>query len=319
MEYIENILDIKISKTEGVCAHFPNFIYSRYEIEKVLLDDVPVWFAHVKGELEQAVVIKKHIERIQKTDNIPVVLIVKKASFRQRQYLIKNRIAFIVEDRQIYLPFMGTYLQARCDAEKEVKEELIPSAQMLLLYFIYSGKKKIKTSIAARQLKLTATSVSRASQQLEKLGLMKCKKEGVNKIMYSEETGERLFSIAQPYMINPIRKKIYVPVEYITEENILGGYTALAEFSMLNSPSLKTYVSDRMLQWKVIASEYLSDATKQVEMEIWKYSPEVLGNGTLPDQLSLALTLKEDLDERVEEAVEQMLKKLWREIDGNRN
>ena len=93
----------------------------------------------------------------------------------------------------------------------------------------------------------------------------------------------------------------------------------MAELSMLNSPSLKTYVSDRMSQWKVIASEYLSDATKQVEMEIWKYSPEILGNGTLPDQLSLALTLKEDLDERVEEAVEQMLKKLWREIDGNRN
>ena len=59
-------------------------------MEKVLLDDVSVWFVHVKGELEQAVVIKKHIECIQKTANIPVVLIVKKASFRQRQYQLKE-------------------------------------------------------------------------------------------------------------------------------------------------------------------------------------------------------------------------------------
>ena len=59
-------------------------------MEKVLLDDVSVWFLHVKGELEQAVVIKKHIECIQKTANIPVVLNVKKASFRQRQYQIKE-------------------------------------------------------------------------------------------------------------------------------------------------------------------------------------------------------------------------------------
>ena len=59
-------------------------------MEKVLLDDVSVWFVHVKGELEQAVVIKKHIECIQKTAKIPVVLIVKKASFRQRQYQIKE-------------------------------------------------------------------------------------------------------------------------------------------------------------------------------------------------------------------------------------
>lgn len=59
-------------------------------MEKVLLDDVSVWFVHVKGELEQAVVIMKHIECIQKTANIPVVLSVKKASFRQRQYQIKE-------------------------------------------------------------------------------------------------------------------------------------------------------------------------------------------------------------------------------------
>ncbi len=37
------------------------------------------------------------------------------------------------------------------------------------------------------------------------------------------------------------------------------------------------------------------------------------------DELSLALSLREDADERVEEAVEEMLNNLWRKIDGNRN
>ena len=37
------------------------------------------------------------------------------------------------------------------------------------------------------------------------------------------------------------------------------------------------------------------------------------------DELSLALALKEDSDERVEEAVEEMLNDLWRRIDGHRN
>ena len=35
--------------------------------------------------------------------------------------------------------------------------------------------------------------------------------------------------------------------------------------------------------------------------------------------LSLALSLREDADERVEEAVEEMLNNLWRKIDGNRD
>ena len=37
------------------------------------------------------------------------------------------------------------------------------------------------------------------------------------------------------------------------------------------------------------------------------------------DELSLALALREDADERVEEAVEEMLNELWRKINGYRN
>ncbi len=37
------------------------------------------------------------------------------------------------------------------------------------------------------------------------------------------------------------------------------------------------------------------------------------------DELSLALALREDADERVEEAIEEMLNELWRKIDGYGN
>ncbi|MEI3151296.1 MAG: hypothetical protein V8S55_07375 [Mediterraneibacter faecis] len=37
------------------------------------------------------------------------------------------------------------------------------------------------------------------------------------------------------------------------------------------------------------------------------------------DEFSLALALREDADERVEEAVEEMLNELWRKIDGYRD
>ena len=54
----------------------------------------------------------------------------------------REKIAFIVDGKQIYLPFMAAYLQERCDAEKSDREEILPSAQMLLLYFIYEGAKE---------------------------------------------------------------------------------------------------------------------------------------------------------------------------------
>jgi hypothetical protein len=44
-----------------------------------------------------------------------------------------------------------------------------------------------------------------------------------------------------------------------------------------------------------------------VTVEMWRYDPRKLSKEKMVDGLSLALSLKEDADERVEEAVEEML------------
>ena len=54
-------------------------------------------------------------------------------------------------------------------------------------------------------------------------------------------------------------------------------------------------------------------------VEMWRYNPRKLSTRNTVDELSLALTLREDADERVEKAVEEMLNELWRKIDGYRN
>ena len=63
----------------------------------------------------------------------------------------------------------------------------------------------------------------------------------------------------------------------------------------------------------------LQDSTEQVAVEMWRYDPRKLSTRNIVDELSLALALKKDVDERVEEAVEEMLNELWRKIDGYRN
>ena len=63
----------------------------------------------------------------------------------------------------------------------------------------------------------------------------------------------------------------------------------------------------------------LLDSKAQVAIEYWRYNPRKLSKTNIVDELSLALSLREISDERVEEAVEEMLKNLWRKIDGNRN
>ena len=63
----------------------------------------------------------------------------------------------------------------------------------------------------------------------------------------------------------------------------------------------------------------LQNSQVQAAVEMWRYNPRKLSTRNTVDELSLALALREDTDERVEEAVEEMLNELWRKIDGYRN
>lgn len=104
--------------------------------------------------------------------------------------LLYEKVPFIVDGKQVYLPFMAVYLQERSDEEKIDKKELLPASQVVLLYFIYHGSGKQIMSRAVTDLKWTSTSVSRAVRQLEELGLLRMEKDGVQKILYSEQSAK---------------------------------------------------------------------------------------------------------------------------------
>lgn len=319
MEYIRTLLGIKVEYKTVDNLHFPNFIVSRYQIQKAVLDGVDVFFLHPVTELDAVGTLKKHIARVQKVENIPVVLILEQLAYRQKEYLLREKIPFIVNGKQVYLPFMAIYLQERGDAEKIDKKELLSASQVVLLYFIYHGSGKQIMSRAVMDLELTSTSVSRAVRQLEELGLLRTEKDGVQKILYSELSGAELFQKAHNNFQNPVKKTIYIPAKQIEEMPLKSGYTALAGYSMLNEPNVVCYAADSVSRWNGIATKKLQDEQTQVAVELWRYNPKKLSRTDTVDPLSLALTLENDADERVEEAIEEMLIQVWRKIDGNRD
>ena len=257
MEYLNKVLGIKVTYEDVEFKHLPNFIVMRYRLQMASMNGKKAIFLYPKTELEQIGVLKKHVARIQKNENLPVVLVLKEIISRQKEYLIREKIPFVVEGRQIYLPFMALYLQEWCNAEREQREEMRPSAQMLLLHFIYGGAQELSTSQAAK--------------------------------------------------------------EFVGTALLESGYSALAECSMLNAPNVKYYATERISQWKDVMTNRLQDSQVQVAVEMWRYNPRKLSTRNTVDELSLALALREDADERVEEAVEEMLNELWRKIDGYRD
>ena len=192
MEYLKRVLGIEVLYENKALEHLPNFISTRYDSQKVSLSGQKAVFLYPKTELEQVETLKKHLERVKKVADCPVILVLDQITARQKEYLLREKIAFIVDGKQIYLPFMAAYLQERCDAEKSDREEILPSAQMLLLYYIYEGAKELSTSQAAKDLDLTPTSISRASKQLEGMGFLRSRKNGVQKILLSENSAKEV-------------------------------------------------------------------------------------------------------------------------------
>ena len=319
MEYLNQVLGIRVVYRDDALNSLPNFIHARYRVQRVTLDGKPAIFVYPKDELEAVSAIKKHLDRITKVGEAPTVLIPEQLTYRQKEYLLREHIPFVVDGKQIYLPFMALYLQERGDGEKIDTSEMLPSAQLLLLFYIYHGCGELLTSEASQKLGFTATSISRASRQLQEMGLIQAEKRGVQKVIRSDKSPEEMFSIARRSMCNPVKRTIYVPKSEIKETLLMSGYSALSEYSMINPPLAECFAAGSVAAWDKIGSNRLQSTDDQCAVELWRYDPRKLSTGNCVDRLSLVLALSEDRDERIEEAVEEILTDLWGKLNGKGN
>lgn len=316
MNYLTSTLKIPVRyETWELQSQLPFYILDCCTIEAAYLNKIKTLFVTFQ-ELPVFSALKKYIKRIQTLEAIPVVLVLQRLTSRQREQLISAGIPFVVPERQIYLPFMGTVLSEHCDLELDEVEKLMPSAQLLLFYLIYQKKQKIPMGDTVDALQFSPMTITRAVRQLESAGLLRTEKNGVKKTLILDLIGHDLFDAAQPYLINPVRKRLYIPADSVGNECILAGYSALSEKTMLNPPKVTVYAARKTEIPENQTTKRLLDADTQVQLELWHYPPEILSKNGIADPLSLALSLQKDTDERIEEAVEEMLNELWEDNNG---
>lgn len=319
MDFLNQVLGIRVMYWDDTLSSLPNFINARYRVQRVTLDGKPVIFVYPKEELEAVSAIKKHLDRIARTGEAPAVLVPDHLTYRQKEYLLREHIPFIVDRKQIYLPFMALYIQERGDGEKIDTSDMLPSAQLLLLFYIYHGCGELLTSEASQKLGFTATSISRASRQLQEMGIIQTEKRGIQKVICSDKSPEELFSIARGKMCNPVKRTIFVPKSEVKEKLLMSGYSALSEYSMINPPLAECFAAGTVAAWDKSSSNRMQSADDQCAVELWRYDPKKLSTGNCVDRLSLALALSDDRDERIEKAVEEILADLWEELNDKRN
>ena len=310
MEYIEKILGIQVSQKPW--EHFsrmPFYIQDKFDIQKTALGSQEVLFLYPKGDLDRIEALQKQILRIRKAEQLPVVIVLATITRFRRDSLLEARLPFVVPGKQLYLPFMGTYLAERFDIETVKMEKLQPAAQVLFFYYLYQKEKQIYLSDAVRDLGYSAMTMSRAARQLVQTELFTEHKEGVHKILAGICDGKSLFEKMRPALINPVRRRTSICKANLTDAYVMAGDTAVAKQTMMNDSMFRCYAVAGKPEVEELP--YAMNAETDVVIELWKYDPKLLSRSDTVDPLSLMMSFEDDDDERIQLVFDDLLDQLW--------
>lgn len=318
MRFIEEKLFVKVKYVQWAEAgELPLLLKKKYDYILASIDGINCIFMYVKNVIDIRL-IKDNASFIMKKFAKPVVLIFKNIAGRQKDSLIKDGFAFVVEDEQIYLPFMAVLLEEKFYKQiNEKVDKLYPSAQALLFHYIYQKKKDIPMKGISDSLGFSAMSISRALDQLTGLDLLDSYKDGVRVIITSKHDARDVFLKSGGYLINPIKEVKNVDEVFSDRLKKFSGQSALALMGNINPPQNDVYSVGRQ---SLNAYEESLD-NNYIRLESWTYNPLPWTSASIGmqeqcvDILSLYAIYKDSHDERINMDIEYLLESFWRDYD----
>lgn len=252
-----------------------------------------------------AVALSKQLAKYMQVCGMNAAYSIHTLTKRQRDALVNQRIPFLSLPNQIFLPFLGIAFNNRFRKQTELKLNCFaPATQCLYLYFLYHcDKENISKKAVAKELGLTPMSITRASAQLATMNLLKEETVGKEVLMAPIARGREYYELGKPYLINPVFKVITVKENDLLKSCPLAGESALSENSMLNPPTIPVraiWRKDKSIECLEEVDVKWEQDCNAVAVEIWKYDPMLFSMAGAIDPVSLATSLAEENDERVQ-------------------
>ena len=257
--------------------------------------------------------LQKQLNQLRNITDNEIVLLIKEISTFKRKTLIKNKISFVIENGQMYLPFLGLDLKKINTITKEKKKLFSIPSQIAYMYFLINKNIEINASDYANVLGINIMTASRALNELYNAHLLNYKIEGKTgrSKVYRRVDDPNYFLKGQEYLKNPVRKIVYTHSKPV--ESLVAGLDALSTLSMINPPEHSIVAIDYKklyeLQYYVEnKDDYIYDK-KPIEVQLWDYDPKMFThNNDHVNLISLYASLKDERDERIEQALNEVLR-----------
>ena len=316
--YLEQTLGIAVSPIPWTGSmRLPFFFKNRYDFFEVQLLETPCLLMLDCDEPEQTpAIIRKHIDQVQARWDGEVVYVRARVSAHNRSRLIKNKVFFIVPGSQMFLPMLGIDLREHFKNLRTEVQHFSPSTQAMVIYMLLraTSQRRFTPAEMAQCLGYSAMTMTRTFNELETAGLGHIFSEGRKRIIEFPTSAADIWSQAEPFLCSPVKKCFQISPPAVDLPYPSAGLTALAHYTELAEPAnpviaLSSKDWDTMRQLKNV-NILPFEEPGAVEIEVWSYAPSLFANDKLVDRLSLYLSLKENMDERVKAALAKMLKEL---------
>lgn len=332
LKYIEETLGIQPTVTPIAKRNLdmlPMYINETFKLYSTNLFNTEIILAELKNEDEFSVQqTEKQVQQVIKQLHRKVVVVLENVLAYNRKRMIEKGINFIVPGKQLYMPDLlmdlrESYLHPKA---KPKNETLLPSAQFLLIYHIIHRNRQWKLEEhpfkeIAKKLGYTPMAITNAINNLKYHELIEIEGEKEKYIRFSYERHE-LWNITMErnLLINPVLKTVFV--DEIPKDLFLlrSNASALPEYTDLNPSRQEYFAIEKTAFYSLLKSNELVNPYAyegRYALEVWKYNPltlvdELHNDLAVVDPLSLYLSLKENREERIVMALEQILKKfIW--------
>ena len=294
----------------------PSYLRGNFKLSKLSYMGIRFLLAvAVSGVTAPTPQLTRQLQKLKEVFGLVTVLVVDHIRPALRNSLTNRKVNFIVPGKQLFLPELMIDLEEKYKIQT-VMRKLLPSAQVILLYWVLRRHKQMELLTfkqLAKELKYTTMGIGTAVSNLLNLGLCNVVGKRDKRLEFNLNRRE-LWNQAQPFLITPVKKVIRegpVPTMCMMFKSNI---SALAEYTNINEGYEQYYAVETKAYMKEIKNKLVEKnnvLTETQHLELWKYDPAILVDVHLSphaiDPLSLYLTLRGDKDERINKAINELL------------
>lgn len=246
---------------------------------------------------------------VKKQDIDYSAMVFKDISSYKRKKMIQERIPFIIENGQMYLPFLGLDLSFTTKKESVKPTTFTPSAQLLFLYFLYNKSQKVDAEHISSLFETSKVHASRALRELYDMRLITYEIGGSTKRtrIYKRINDPEYYQLSYKYLKNPVISELLCTCD--ARLAMKSGLSALSEQSMLEDAEYETYAITKEEKNRFVHNidpTHNDGCTKM--LEVWSYDPTIIAKEKYVDVVSLHLSLRDLDDPRIDDEKEKMMK-----------